>query len=379
MKRTYQFKLEPTKEQIEKIEWTLSMCRWLYNSMLEQRKFAYEKRGVTLTYAKQCAELPALKKEIPEFKEIYAQVLQHVAKRLDLAFQAFFRRVKNGEKPGYPRFKGKNRYDSFTYPQYLNHKGNPQFKVESGFLYLPKIGNIRIKLHRQIKGKIKTCTILRKNGKYYVCISCEIEPKQVKTAGKQVGIDLGVKYLITTSDGHHEKNHKYLRKSERKIKYLQRMVSRRKKGSNRRKKAVALLAKAWEKIANRRKDTNHKISRYLVNHYDLIVFEDLKITNMVKNRNLAKSIMEAGWRQLIDFTTYKAEEAGKKVELVNPHNTSQVCSECGQIVKKTLAERVHRCDCGYVADRDVNAARNILKKAKGYVPKIYGQLELQLF
>jgi putative transposase len=371
MIRTYKFKLEPMKEQIEKIEWTLSMCRWLYNSMLEQRKFAYEKRGISLNYNKQANELPTLKKEIPEFKQIQSQVLQHVAKRLDLAFQSFFRRVKNGENPGYPRFQGMNRFDSFTYPQ-------SGFKIEGKHLRLSKIGKVRIKLHRQVEGKIKNCTIKRKNGKYYACFSCEIEAKPQST-GKQVGIDLGVKHLAITSDGEFFEHPKYLRKSERKIKYLQRMVSRRKKGSNRRKKAISLLSKAWEEIANRRKDTAHKVSRYLVNKYDLIIFENLKITNMVKNHNLSKSIYDASWRMLIQYTTYKAEYAGKTVELVDPHNTSQVCSECGQVVKKTLKERTHHCSCGYVADRDINAARNILKKAKGYVPEVYGQLELQLF
>ncbi|SMO91895.1 RNA-guided endonuclease InsQ/TnpB family protein [Melghirimyces algeriensis] len=372
MLKTYKFKLEPTKGQADKITWTLSMCRWLYNSMLEQRKFAYGKRGISLNYNKQANELPALKKEIPEFKQIQSQVLQHVAKRLDFAFQSFFRRLKKGENPGYPRFQGKNRYDSFTYPQ-------SGFKLEGKFLKLSKIGNVRIKLHRQMEGNIKTCTIKRKNGKYYACFSCEMEALKQATTGKQVGIDLGVKHLAITSDGEFFEHPKYLRKSERKIKYLQRMVSRRKKGSNRRQKAVALLAKAWEQISNRRRDTAHKISRFLVNEYDLIVFEDLKITNMVKNHSLAKSIHDASWGMLIQFTTYKAEWAGKSVELVDPRNTSQACSKCGQIVKKTLKERTHRCSCGYVADRDVNAAKNILQKADGYVPEVCGQLELQLF
>jgi putative transposase len=372
MMRTYKFKLEPKKGQIEKIEWTLSLCRWLYNSMLEQRKFAYKRRGITLTYHKQAIELPELKKEIPEFKEIHSQVLQDVAKRLDKAFQAFFRRVQHGEKPGYPRFQGKNRYDSFTYPQL-------GFKIEGKFLKLSKIGNVRVKLHRQIEGKIKTCSIKRKNGKYYACFSCEVEAKPAST-NKRVGVDLGVKHLAVSSDEEYFDHPKYLRKSERKLKWLQRMVSRRKKGSNRWRKAALMLAKCHEYIANQRKDAAHKISRYLVDNYDLIAFEDLNIRGMVKNHHLAKSIVDAGWRMLVQFTAYKAEWAGKQVIAVDPRNTSQVCSECGRIVKKTLKERTHRCSCGYVADRDVNAARNILHRAIGYVPELrYGQLELNLF
>jgi putative transposase len=370
--RTYKFRLKPTKEQIEKIEWTLGMCRWLYNSMLEQRKFAYKRRGITLNYNKQAVELPEIKKQIPEFKEIHSQVLQGVAKRLDKAFQAFFLRVQRGEKPGYPRFQGKNRYDSFTYPQ-------AGYKLDGKYLKLSKIGDVRIKLHRQIEGKIKTCTIKRKNGKYYACISCEVEPKSSRI-GRQVGVDLGVKHLAITSDGEFFDHPKYLRKAERRFKFLQRMVSRRKKGSNRRRKAVAMLAKVHEYIANQRRDTAHKISRYLVDNYDRIAFEDLNVQGMLKNHNLAKSIADAGWRMLVQFTTYKAEWAGKQVITVDPHNTSQACSECGQTVKKTLKERIHRCSCGYVADRDVNAARNILHKAIGYFPEPkYGQLELNLF
>jgi putative transposase len=352
--RTYKFKLEPTAEQIEMIEQTLHLCRWLYNSMLEQRKLVYKLRDVSLTLYTQKKELPAVKKEFPEFKQVYSQVLQDVCQRLDQTFQAFFRRLKNGEKAGYPRFRGKNRYDSFTYPQ-------SGFKIEGKYLKLSKIGSIRIKFHRPIEGKIKTCTIKRKNGKYYACFSCEIETEPQST-GKQVGVDLGVKHLAITSDGIFFEHPKYLRKAEKRLKYLQRMVSRRKKGSNRRHKAVAMLAKCHEYIANQRRDNAHKISRYLVNHYDLIGFEDLNIKGMVKNHHLAKSIADAGWRLLIQFTAYKAE-AGKKVVWVDPYNTSQACSECGQIVKKTLNERIHQCSCGYTADRDVNAARNILKKA----------------
>jgi len=282
-------------------------------------------------------------------------VLQDVCQRLDKTFKAFFHRLKNGEKAGYPRFKGKNRYDSFTYPQ-------SGFKLDGKYLKLSKIGNVRIKLHRQIAGKIKTFTIRRKNSKYYACFSCEIEPDPQAT-GKQVGVDLGVKHLAITSDGDFFEHPKYLRKAEKRLKYLQRMVARRKKDSNRRRKAVAMLAKCHEYIANQRRDTAHKISRYLVDHYDLIAFEDLNIKGMVKNHHLAKSIADAGWRMIIQFATYKAEYAGKKVVLVDPRNTSQACSECGQIVKKTLNDRIHQCPCGYTADRDVNAARNILQKA----------------
>ncbi|TCP70380.1 RNA-guided endonuclease InsQ/TnpB family protein [Baia soyae] len=355
MIKSYKFKIEPTKTQIEQIEATLNLCRWLYNTALEQRKFAYRHRNISVSYNMQQNELPQLKKELPDFKQVQSQVLQDVLRRLDKAFKAFFRRIKAGQKAGYPRFQGKRRYDSFTYPQ-------SGFSLENKYLKLSKIGNVRIKCHRQIEGKIKTCSIIRKNGRYYACFSCEVEIRAYST-GKQVGVDLGVRHLAITSEREFFEHPKYLRKSEHKLKRLQRIVSRRKKGSNRRSKAVSLLSRMHEYIANQRKDTAHKISRHLVDHYDLIEFEDLNIQGMVQNHNLAKSIVDAGWNQLVQFTTYKAGYAGKHVIQVNPHNTSQACSECGQIVKKTLKDRTHQCSCGYVEDRDINAARNILKRA----------------
>ena len=355
MLRTFKYRIYPTKEQIKKIEQTLYLCRYLYNNALEQRIVTYEKHKISMTYNMQQNELPKVKQVLPEYKNIHSQVLQNVLKRLDRSFQNFFRRLKTNEKPGFPRFQGRNRYNSFTYPQ-------SGFVIEGDKLRLSKIGNIRINLHRKLVGELKTCTVVRKNGKYYVALVCEVEKPQVTLTNKVVGIDLGVSHLAITSDGEFFDNPKHLRKSEKQLKRLQRIVSKRKKGSNRRRKAVQLLAKKHEQIANQRKDTNHKVSRQLVDAYDLIVFEDLNVKGMVKNKHLAKSIHEVGWNQLISFTTYKAENAGKEVKLVNPHNTSQECSNCGVIVKKTLAEREHICSCGYIADRDINASINILNR-----------------
>ncbi|MBS7529639.1 transposase [Hazenella sp. IB182353] len=193
MMKSYKFKLEPNQAQAYQIETALNLCCWLYNTALEQRKFAYEKRGMTLTFYTQKKELTQLKSHFIAFTGVYSQVLQDVLHRLDKAFKAFFRRIKAGEKPGYPRFQGKNRYDSFTYPQ-------SGFTLNGKYLKLSKIGNIRIKCHRLMEGKVKTCTIMRKNGKYYACFSCEVEPVAHAT-GKQIGVDLGVKHLAITSDG----------------------------------------------------------------------------------------------------------------------------------------------------------------------------------
>lgn len=354
MLKTFKYRLYPTPKEKEAIEQTLMLCRWLYNSALEQRIFAYKNRNVSVSYNKQQNELPQLKRELPEYKQIHSQVLQDVLKRLDRSYQNFFRRIKKGEKAGFPRYQGRNRFNSFTYPQ-------SGFSLQGNQLKLSKIGTVRVNVHRPLEGKVKTCTIVRQNNAYYVAFSCEVEQK-VQLTGKQVGIDLGVSDLAITSDRRFHKNHQYLRHSEKQLKRLQRIVSRRKRGSNRRKKAVRLLAKKHEKIANQRKDRNHKVSRELVNEYDLIVFEDLNIKGMVKNHRLAKSIHEVAWNQLVTFTMYKAEEAGKEVKLVDPYNTTQECFNCGEIVKKTLADREHRCSCGYVEHRDINAAKNILKR-----------------
>ncbi|WP_436664448.1 RNA-guided endonuclease InsQ/TnpB family protein (plasmid) [Alicyclobacillus acidoterrestris] len=357
MRKAYKFRLYPTKEQQERIQFTLERCRLLYNRLLEERRIAYETEKTTLNYYDQANTFNERKQHIPALKHVHSQVLQDVAKRLDKAFQAFFRRVKAGETPGYPRFKSVGRYDSFTYPQ-------GGYSLNGNKLRLSKIGDVKIKLHRQPQGKIKTCTIIVKNGKYYACLSCEVESIQLPICSESVGVDLGVKYLAITSDGEFYEHPKFLRESEHKLKRKQRAISRKKKGSNRRRKAVRELAKLHEHIANQRKDNAHKVSRKLVNRYRFIAFENLNVQGMVKNHHLAKSIVDASWNQLVQFTMYKAEEAGRRVALVDPKNTSQLCSNCGEIVPKKLSERVHRCEhCGYVQDRDVNAAQNILKRA----------------
>ena len=357
MRKSFKYRIYPTNTQEQIILETLEHCRLLYNRLLGERKDAYAKFQHTLSVYTQINSFPVRKDVIPALTSIYAQVLQDVARRLDKAFQAFFRRMKKGEKPGYPRFKPIAGYHSFTYPQ----KG---WKFLNNKIHLSKIGVVRMKRHRPIEGKIKTCSVIAKNGRYYVSFSCEVDTHALPATDAVVGIDLGLKHLAITSDGEFFEHPRFLRKSERKLKYLQRQVSRRKKGSKRRKKATRMLARLHEHIANQRRNNAHKISRQLVNTYGLIAFEDLKILNMTQNHHLAKSIADAGWNQLIEFTTYKAESAGRRVVLVDPRNTSQLCSRCHVIVRKELKDRVHRCPhCGYVQDRDINAAENILQRA----------------
>ena len=335
------------------MEQTLSLCRFLYNCMLEHRIRCF-KAGKSVRKFDQINELPAIKNDFPEYNTVFSQVLQEVGVRLDKAYQNFFRRVMAGATPGFPRFKGKHWYDSFTYTQ-------SGFGFVDGKLRLSKIGDIKIKLHRRIEGELKTCTVKRKNGRYYVCFSCEVVAEKLPKTGCSVGIDVGVADFVITSGGEFFPKQDSYRKAEKRLKYLQRQVSRRKKGSCRRKKAVRLLSRQHEKVANQRKDIAHKVSTKLIQGNDLIVHEDLRVVNMVQNHCLAKSIHDAGWSMLFQFLRYKAESAGRAVVAVPPAFTSQLCSGCGELVPKKLSERWHTCPhCGLSMQRDVNAAINIL-------------------
>jgi putative transposase len=354
--KTYKYRIYPNKEQRGKIDQTISLCQQLYNSALEHRIYLYKHGGMNVNYYGQAAELKAIKKVLPEYKTVQSQVLQDVLKRLDKAYQSFFRRVKKGEIPGFPRFQSYKRYNSFTYPQ-------SGFSLTGNHLELSKIGNVKVKLHRPLEGIMKTCTIVRKNEKYYVCFSCEVEEQVIPLTYHDAGIDMGVKEFCITSDGEMFPNPKNYRKTEAKLKKQQQAVSRKKKGSNRHRKAIRELANTHEHIANQRKDNAYKVANHLLNQYDTICREDLRISNMVKNHKLAKSISDAGWGIFFNILDAKAKQApGKRVVVVDPKYTSQICSNCGQIVKKDLSVRTHKCDCGLEIDRDINAAINILNR-----------------
>ncbi len=354
MRKTFQFRIYPGRKQEVVLNRTLSTCRQLYNDSLSERK--------------QQAELNRLKKTFDVFpwgkpewinyydqannlskinfqKEVHSQVLQNVLKRVDRSFKNFF----NGF--GYPRFQGRDRYNSFTYPQ-------SGFELDEK-LNLSKIGSIRIIQHREIEGKIKTCTIKKDIDQWSVSFSCEIEEPVPVEVKRITGIDVGLIDLITLSNGEQIKPPKFLRTSEDKLKQEQKRLSRKKKRSGKRNKQRIIVAKVHKKIRNQRKDFAHKTSRMLVDNYDLIKFEDLQIKNMVQNHHLAKSISDAGWYQLMNLTEYKAAYAGKFVEFVNPAGTSQICI-CGFSVPKDLSVRIHRClNCGLVMGRDQVSANII--------------------
>ncbi|MGB9754695.1 RNA-guided endonuclease InsQ/TnpB family protein [Roseiflexus castenholzii] len=278
---------------------------------------------------------------------------------LDKAFQAFFRRVKAGETPGYPRFRGRNRFDSFGFKEYGNG-----FKADGRRLRLSGIGRVAVRWHRPLEGQIKTVRIRRRAGKWYACFACEAEATPLPATGREIGVDVGIASLITTSEGAKEPHPGWYRAAQRTLCVRQRRVARRKKGSASRRKAVLALQRQHERIANARKDHLKKPAHRLITQYDRIALEDLRITNMVRNRRLAKSILDAGWGCFVRHLTSKAAEAGRVVLLVDPRNTSKTCSRCGHIFATlSLSDRRIDCGCGLSLDRDHNAAVNILKRA----------------
>lgn len=360
MRLTFKYRLFPTSAQRTSLERTLEICRWVYNDTLAIRKETYEQSGTSLSLYATNKLLTTWKAAKPVFGMVHSQVLQNVQERVDLAFQAFFRRVKAGEKEaGYPRFKGKGRYDSFTFKQ-------SGFSLDGDRLTISKIGAIRVKLHRPIGGTIKTLTIQRDAvGNFYACFSCEVEPLSLPVNDKVVGVDLGLTTFAYFSNGEKIERQRWMKQDQQDIARLQRKKEKFAKGSAERRKVVHALQYAYRRAANRRNNFAHQESRKLVSEYQFIAFENLDIQEMQVNGNktISRGIADVAWGQFVQFTTYKAEGAGRGVALVNPRGTTQVCSRCSVIVPKDLSVRVHDCpNCGLKLNRDHNAALNILAR-----------------
>lgn len=359
MLKTFAYRLFPSKPQARLLDSTLETCRRFYNQCLAERRDVYQQQGESVGKYQQLAKVKVHKAINPYAKGIHSHVLQSVVTDLDKAFQAFFRRVKASQTPGFPRFKGRNRFSSFGFKEYGNG-----FKIDGRRLKLSGIGRVAVRWHRPLEGTIKTVRITRRAAKWYACFVCEVEATPLPTTTTDIGVDVGIASLITTSEGEKEVHPGWYRTAQRKLRVLQRRVARRKKGSARRRKAVLQLQHQHERIANRRKDFLNKLAHRLIARYDRIALEDLRITNMVRNRHLAKSILDAGWGYLIRHLMSKAAEAGRVVLLVDPHYTSKTCSQCGHIFESlSLADRWIDCGCGLSLDRDHNAAVNILNRA----------------
>ncbi len=361
-RKTFKYRLYVTRAQAAALVTTLDRCRELYNAALQERRDAYRMAHTSLTFAHQSAELPAVKAARPEYRDVFSQVLQDTLHRLDRAFVAFFRRVKAGETPGYPRFQGQHRYDSFTYPQYghgatLTYRGG-----RWGTLTLSKLGTLKVRMHRPVAGTIKTVTIRRDSEQWYVCFSCMVDSAPLPASDTATGIDLGLLHFATLADGSTIDHPRPLRGALKKLATAQQHLSRCQRGSRRRARAKRTVARLHRQVRNQRADLCHKAARSLVNAYGTIVFEDLKVRNLMHNHRLAFSINDAGWGQFVQCCVVKAASAGRQVLLVDPRYTSQTCSGCGAVAKKALSIRWHSCPCGTELDRDHNAAINILRR-----------------
>ena len=384
MRTAYQYKLRPNKEQVATIEMWLDLLRRQYNYRLGERLSWWDenrcpvnacplimpitKLRVIPNYYSQKKDLVNTKDKFPEYKLIHSQVLQDCINRVKLAFDRWFKADKNGFTLGKPRFKKKSRYRSFTYPQIK------QDCIVCKRINLPKIGKVKLIQHRPLPDgfKIKTATMSRKADGYYVTLSLEDKSvpafnSEVKpTSENTLGIDMGLKDFLVTSEGESVPIPQYYRRSQKRLKTLQKRLSRKKKGSNRWLKAVIAVGKQHKKVADKRKDFHFKTANNLLSSSEVIAHENLNIKGLAKTR-LSKSINDAGWGQFLTILTVKAENAGQKTIAVNPKNTSQDCSNCGEKVPKELSIRTHSCPhCGIVIDRDLNAAINIKNRAAGH-------------
>ncbi len=362
--KMYKYRIYPSKAQETQLNQQLELCRWVYNKTLETRKNAFEQDGVFVSYYDTKKMLPLWKEEKPDLKLVHSMVLQDITMRVDLAYKAFFRRVKSEEeKAGFPRFKGEGRYDSMTYPQYGNG-----VRIDGKYLVLSKIGSIKVNLHRDLCGTPKTACVRRTNtGKWFVTFSCECVETPLPTELKAIGIDVGTSTLATLSDGEKVKNPRFFKTEKKALAKAQRKLDGIEKGTLAREKQKKVISRIHERIANKRTNFAHQQSREWIDSYGIIVMEDLNIVGMMAEHKvifgnkLNKSIADVAWHQLAQFTAYKAEDAGRLFVQVDPRNTSKMCSRCRALVPKALSVRIHDCPyCGLVLDRDHNAAINIL-------------------
>lgn len=375
IRKTIRYRLEPNAIQRQLFARYAGCCRYVFNQGLADRKAAYENDGKALSYADQCRVLTAMKKadETAWLSEVHSQILQQALKDLQVAYRHFFRRLNNGEAPGFPRFKKKGQKDSFRYPQ--------DVKVKEGRVYLPKIGWVKYRNSRPIDGKILQTTIKREGSHWFVCFACEMELQDAAPApvveARAVGIDMGLKSFAVLSDGTEIENPRILGNNLVRLKKAQRQLRRKTKWSNNWKKQMARVVRLHIKVKNSRKDFCHKVSTAIVKNHDVIAVEALNIRGMVKNRHLSRAISDAGWGQFLTMLKYKAEWAGKHfVSIGRFEASSQVCSICGEKKAMPLSVRTYSCGrCGMVRDRDWNASLNIRAAGLvvlGFVPNACG-------
>ncbi len=357
LKRTYRYRIYPTVRLRLALQAQLGFACQLYNAALEQRRYAWRGRRHSVTLYEQFRELTAVRAAKMGPASMSCSAMRDPLRRLDRAYSAFFRRVKAGVKPGYPRFRSVRRYDSLTW--------DSAWGISDGRLALQGIGQIKVKWHRPLprSAVVRTVTVRRVAERWYACFSLRVSrsPRVPVPQRPAVGLDLGIQHFATLSSGEQISGPRAYRTAMRQLRLAQRRVSRRQKGSHRRQRARLLLARQHERIRNLRHDHAHKLSRRLVAEFGLIAVEDLNVGGLARGP-LAKDVTDQGWAAFITMLEYKAADAGTRLIRVPPGGTSQTCSDCGVVVAKVLSERMHRCpQCGLVLDRDTNAARNILR------------------
>jgi len=370
--RTYKCRVKLSKSGHEALSRIFGMCATLYNACLEERIDCYKKTRKSRTYYDQCKALTEVRADDPEYANISAQVFRGVVGRIDKAYKSFFRRVERKEKAGFPRFKSSRRWRTIEIndqcQQMLKREGN---KIVLKIKGLPRI---ELKTSRELppNSRLKAIRITRKALRTEVALSYELPTPETKPVTNPVGIDMGVSKRMTMSDGKTIEKREINRKE---IRRLQRSLSRKVKGSNNWKKAVLLLAREWQRVSDGERDYLHRLTSEIVKIYDFIAVEKLITKNMLRSGKLARSISEQTWDKLITLLNEKAERAGIRMVEVDPKGTSQECSSCGATVKKSLSVRTHKCSCGYEADRDVNAALNILHR--GLASVAGGKLDIE--
>lgn len=346
MRKTFKYRLYPTGNQEQALGAQLGEACRLYNAALQERRDAYWQAGISLSYYDQANQLKDIRAEDACSLANFS-CTQDVLRRVDKTFKAFFGRVQRGKTPGYPRFKPRSRYDSITFPSY----GDGVRLRDNGKLYVQGVGEVKVKLHRPVAGRIKTVTVKREAGRWYVCFSVEAVAAPDASIYDDIGIDVGLSSFAVLSDGTVIDNPRPYRQAQVKLRIAQRRVARRKRGSKGRRKAVQLLQRAHARVRNTRRNFHHQTARSLVDRYSVIFVENLNIKGMARGM-LAKSVSDAAWGGFLQILRDKAEEAGRVVLGVNPRGTSQTCT-CGAPVPKTLSQRWHEClDCGLSLARD---------------------------
>jgi putative transposase len=358
MRRAYKYRLFTNANQERELATMLETHRRLYNSCLAERKSRYEAEKVTVKYAEQSARFKAERATNPYYARLNFSSAQATMRRLHKAFAPFFRRVKAKEAPGYPRFKARDRFGAIEFPAH-----GDGIRLFGNRLRVQHVGTIRVKLHRPVEGTIKTVTLKRQAETWYAIVSCDLGDVRVEPSDKPpVGIDVGIESFLTTSDGHHEPNPRYLKEALPELRRKQRSVARKRTGGANRRKARKAGAKVYARVANLRREHHHQVALKLVRRYGLVAVESLSIKNILGNGRLTRAISDVAWGNFLLTLRSKAESAGVAFVEVDPRGTSQECSDCGRVVRKTLGQRWHCCECGCSLHRDHNAARNILAR-----------------